>query len=290
MKTNSYELVFISTCTDSIHIHNLCESVIKYNKYIRIGLIIFLQNNVQLKTYECNSDFVSIHILSSNILHSLSNARNICLEYYVRNCFSSKYIMFPDDDTTFDESFFMNFSKIVTSNMLIDVLCEGTREPYVTFKDLKDGEYTACYKHAMSVNMIVKSDNALEIGGFDESLGVGARYGAGEDGDYFIRVCKQFGPFKYTNQLWNYHPSADSKYSQISLIRLLKRYKTYGEGVIYLLLKHKMYFEAIKCVLSGFAGAIIAFFLNFNIKLSIARFYGGMTRFSFYLKFLLKKS
>lgn len=286
---NKFDLVFVVTCTDLNNVNNLLNSICNYNKYIKVGLVLLVQNGFKLST-EVSHDFLTVYKLYSNQKYSLSKARNLCLDFYKSSQIDSTYIMFPDDDTTFDESFFMNFSRIVTSNTLIDVLCKGTRIPYMSFRGLKNGDYTTCHEHAMSVNMIVKSDNALELGGFDESLGVGARYGAGEDGDYFIRVCKQFGPFKYTNQLWNYHPSADSKYSQISLIRLLKRYKTYGEGVIYLLLKHKMYFEAIKCVLSGFAGAIIAFFLNFNIKLSIARFYGGMTRFSFYLKFLLKKS
>lgn len=285
---NKYDLVLISTCTDSVHIYNLLDSVIKYNQYLKVGMIILFQNDIQFKYSNRELHYVHLHIISSSGLHSLSNARNRCLEYYLRNNISSEYIMFPDDDTTFDQSFFRNFSKYVTSNMLIDVLCEGTRIPYVSFRNLKDGEYTNCHEHAMSVNMIVKSNHVLGIGDFDESLGVGAKYGAGEDGDYFLRLCKQFGPFLYTKKLWNYHPSADSKYRQISLKKLLRRYKTYGEGVIYLLLKHKLYFKAIKCVVSGFAGGILALLFRLNIKLAIARFYGGITRCKVFFSLLLR--
>lgn len=284
-----YDIVLISTCTSDKYINTYLSSVINSNRVLDICIVVLLQNGLKCDKITMN-DKVTIHYIYESTIVSLSRARNICLDFIKRNGINSNYIMFPDDDTTFDVHFFENFHKVVCSNMLIDVLCEGSRFPYVSFSKLKDGDLVSSHKYAMSVNMIIKSGDVFDIGGFDESLGVGARYGAGEDGDYFIRVCKQFGPFKYTNQLWNYHPSADSKYSQISLTRLLKRYKTYGEGVIYLLLKHKMYFEAIKCVLSGFAGAFVALFFKFNLKLSIARLYGGITRFGIFCKFILKKS
>lgn len=286
---NKFDLVFVVTCTDLNNVNNLLNSICHYNRYIKVGLVLLVQNGLEL-SIEVSNGFLKVYKLCTDKKHSLSQARNICLDFYKSSQIDSRYIMFPDDDTTFDESFFKNFSGIVTSNMLIDVLCEGTRIPYISFSGLENGDYTTCHKHAMSVNMIIKSDNVLEIGGFDELLGVGAKYGAGEDGDYFIRLCNRFGPFVYTDQLWNYHPSADDKYRKISFSRLLRRYKTYGEGVIYLLVKHKIYFEAVKCIFSGFAGALIALFFKFNIKLSIARFYGGIIRLNIFCKFLLNKS
>lgn len=47
-------------------------------------------------------------------------------------------------------------------------------------------EKTNNYQNAMSVNMIIQYDHFIEIGFFDERMGVGAKYGAGEDGDFFL--------------------------------------------------------------------------------------------------------
>lgn len=284
-----YDLVFFSTCTNSQHIGNLYDSVAKNNVYIKVGLFIFFQNGVKVNFSHSNSEYLDLYELSSMSMHSLSNARNRCIEYYTAQGFKSEYVMFPDDDTTFDEEFFKSFSHVVSSNMLIDVLCTGKKNPYMSFKNLQDGQLTSYYKYAMSVNMIIRTNNVLEIGGFDELLGVGARFGAGEDGDFFIRVCKKYGSFVYTDKLWNYHPSADSKNRQIPLLKLLKRYKSYGEGVIFLLVKHKMYLEAFKCVLSGFAGSIMALLLEFNVRLSLARLYAGFVRLKSLFQFLLIK-
>lgn len=283
-----YDIIFISTCTSDAYINTYLSSVLNNNNTVDICIVFLLQNDLRYNEVLKNEK-ITIHYIYTSTILSLSRARNICLNYIKQSGIYSRYIMFPDDDTTFDKHFFQNFNKVVSSNMLIDVMCEGSTIPYVSLSKFKDRDLVTSHKYAMSVNMIIKSDNVFEIGDFDEQLGVGAKYGAGEDGDYFIRVCKKYGPFVYTNKLWNYHPSADDKYRQISLLKLLRRYKTYGEGVIYLLVKHKMYFQAIKCILSGFAGAFIALFLKFNAKLSIARLYGGITRFNVFCKLLLKK-
>ncbi len=41
----------------------------------------------------------------------------------------------------------------------------------------------------MSVNMIISFKTFLLVGLLDERLGAGAKYGGGEDVDYFIRSC-----------------------------------------------------------------------------------------------------
>lgn len=91
----------------------------------------------------------------------------------------------------------------------------------------------------MSVNMIIQYDHFIEIGFFDERMGVGAKYGAGEDGDFFLRICERFGPFVFNQHLHTFHPASDTKFATISLKALIERYKKYGEGVVFLLCKHK---------------------------------------------------
>lgn len=96
-------------------------------------------------------------------------------------------------------------------------------------------EKTNNYQNAMSVNMIIQYDHFIEIGFFDERMGVGAKYGAGEDGDFFLRICERFGPFVFNQHLHTFHPASDTKFATISLKALIERYKKYGEGVVFLL-------------------------------------------------------
>ncbi|WP_455967199.1 hypothetical protein [Bacteroides fluxus] len=55
---------------------------------------------------------------------------------------------------------------------------------------------------------------------------------------------------------------------------LIIRYKKYGEGVIFLLCKHKKYRHALLCATMGLLGAFKALLVNFDGKLCFARMAG----------------
>lgn len=135
----------------------------------------------------------------------------------------------------------------------------------------------------MSVNMVISSEIQKKVGYFDENLGVGNYYGAGEDVDYYIRCIKAGGTFYYIKNLWNYHPLNATKHIDSTLTDLRKRYNSYGRGQIFMLLKHNLIAEALKCTLNGLFGSGFAL-MKGDYKLSIARANAFFVRFQTLIK------
>lgn len=280
--TKAIDLVMITTCTSDSYITTMLESVTRNNKNINVAIISILQNNVRSEVE--NTDNTVIHFIYLNDVISLSKARNIALNYICSKALSYDYIMFPDDDSTFDRDFFINFMNNIKSCSLIDVYGTGTSTLYKSH-NFEDGEILSIknYKNAMSVNIIIDSDTQKKVGNFDENLGVGNYYGAGEDADYFIRCINAGATFYYIKNLWNYHPFNNLKQNELPLPLLIKRYKSYGRGAIFMFLKHNMKKEAICCILQGCGGAFSALF-RLNFKLAYARLFGVISRSATYIK------
>lgn len=279
--TTQIDLVMITTCTSDSYITNMLESVTRNNKDINVEIISVLQNNVKSNVESTNNTF--IHYIHHNEVISLSKARNIALKYLFSESLSYNYIMFPDDDSSFDRDFFINFKQNIKSCSLIDVYGTGTTTLYKSH-NFKDGEILSLknYKNAMSVNIIIDSDTQKKVGNFDENLGVGNYYGAGEDADYYIRCINAGASFYYLKSLWNFHPMDSDKNNQMSLSHLIRRYRSYGRGQIYMLLKHNLKLEALKCVFSALFGSIIALF-KIDLKLCLARSYAFLVRLKTFL-------
>lgn len=279
----NFDLLFVVTCTSKLYIHDLLYSIAKNNKSLSLKVVLLLQNNIYLDVDEYKTMHTDIALLYSEKRLSLSHARNVAIKFIAHRDIVFKYIMFPDDDSTFDSSFFSCFEKYAQGDFLIDVYCAGTHElykpiKYSNFAILKCQDYEA----AMSVNMCITYKTFKGVGLFDECLGVGAKYGAGEDSDYFIRCClynKQ--GFIYVKSLWNYHPRASEKYKVMTYLQLKQRYKTYGEGVIYMLYKHQMIPAIYLCIIKGLMGGIIALFHG-DVKLFKVRLYAFIIRWRTY--------
>ncbi|MDY3789691.1 glycosyltransferase family A protein [Bacteroides fluxus] len=268
-----YDLIFISTCTVLDHVHNLLSSIANNNKSLKVCVVTLFQCGLDSDVIYDTPHSVFVK-LKYGELCGLSKARNIGIRYVREFNLVASYVMFPDDDSTFDKEFFDNFKNEVHSDTLINVFCEGTRSLYQKMPQLSYLEKTDNYLNAMSVNMIIQYDHFMEVGFFDERMGVGAKYGAGEDGDFFLRICEQFGPFVFNQHLHTFHPALNTKFAVIPLKDLIIRYKKYGEGVIFLLCKHKKYRHALLCATMGLLGAFKALLVNFDGKLCFARMAG----------------
>ena len=278
-----FDLVMITTCTCSSYISNLLKSITVNNTYINILVIAVLQNKVQvLVNKTANTNIQTIEL--DNII-SLSKARNIALQHLIQNQISYDYIMFPDDDSSFDTHFFANFKNCVKPCSLIDVYGTGTQIHYKKHK-MKHGETLSIGNHqnAMSVNMIIDSNTQRKVGEFDEMLGVGTYYGAGEDNDYYIRCIKAGATFYYIDNLWTFHPLNVVKNKDIPLSKLIFRYQSYGRGAIRMFLKHQMKMEALMCITQGFGG-IVSAILKLDVKLACARVFGVYSRIKTYIQY-----
>ena len=77
--------------------------------------------------------------------------------------------------------------------------------------------------------MVVRRSLWDRLGGFDERLGLGAHFGAGEELDLTIRVLLQGSPVFYAPELWVTHHGTHPVSQRKALIR---RY-LYGTGAVY---------------------------------------------------------
>lgn len=279
------DLLLLTTCIDERSIHALLESIVSCDSKVDIRMICVAQNGCRI-VVPVSSRFI-LDVLEVDTTIPLSQARNLAIRYIRDKGIQGRYVMFPDDDTLFDNNFFEMFESRVQGNTIIDVYGTGTN---ILFKQIRykqnDRLCERDYATAMSVNMIIDYDTFAQTGYFDERLGVGAPYGSGEDVDYYIRCCRHTpAGFRYERNLYNYHPLPNDKYRTMTFRMLVKRYRNYGRGMIYLFCKHRMYFSAIKCVCSGMAGSILALFKG-NFKLAGARSYAVGVRLITFLRLM----
>ncbi len=281
--SHTYDIVFISTFIDNESVEQLVSSIENNIKSLKIFVILINQSDPT--NVLSNLKNINIIVLTVGRL-SLSKARNIGINYIIDNKIQASHFMFPDDDSSFDKYFFENYQSVVEKgkNYLIDVYCEGTDKLYRN-NNYQDGDILTLskYEAAMSVNMIIEYNTFLKVGYFDENLGVGAKYGAGEDGDYYIRCCKVSGYFIYIKQLHTFHPSPNDRYNRMPLHSLIKRFNNYGRGVIYMQCKHSFYKDALATSIRAIGGAFY-YLLKGNFRLFGAYICSFFSRISLFVK------
>jgi hypothetical protein len=285
MNDLNYDIVLITTFINNNRIYDLLKSL-KYLNGLKTILILVDMLDEPIKINYTNYESKIIHLKIKKKLSS-SASRNIGLKYLFENIQNYNYLMYPDDDTTISENFKEEFVKLENSNYILNVLSTNTKEKYAKYKKYdneliseKDIEFVGCVRFLFNKETIEKN------GYFDERMGVGAKYGAGEDGDYFLRVLKH-QKLIYKENLYTYHPAANLKYDSMNLKTLINRFKNYGVGAIFLFYKHKMHSNAIKIIIKALLGFLIHL-LSFNLKISIAYFAAFLYRLYYFIKFHLK--
>lgn len=289
-----YDLILITTCINQKNINNLIYSIQNSNINLNAFLIIVNQDQSEIKKFE--SFFTKCIILNKKpidkVFFNTSEARNIAIQYILNNNLISKYVCFPDDDTTFDNNFFLELSNYVNDNIIknfiFDVYCTDTNHLFHSIK-YAEGKLISRsdFKFVGSVNILVNYDTFLNTGYFDTRFGVNALYGAGEDGDYFLRSLK-YQNFHYTKKLYNYHPSKNDKYYHLTYKETSERLKSYGKGVTVLLIKHKMYLHAFILIFKALGGSIYYLFKKMP-NTSLAYLNAFFVRLHTFLLFTFKK-
>lgn len=269
------QLAFLTTLTDTDHIHNLLASIAFNNQTVDLVILLLQQNGIRVDVSSYQTDCTRIIPLTYPNQLSLSAARNRLIAYSNRHL-APQYIMFLDDDSTYDASFFDRLEAAAPGNKLINVRY-ADRDGYfhalpAAHKPLSPKDY----KLAISVNMILTPKTIERIGTFDERLGTGARYGAGEDNDYFIRAL-QVAPFSLCPQLYNLHPSCATTFSQLTLRQLVQRFNNYGKGIVFMLCKNKLRSQAIYVCIRALGGAITSL-LRLRLRMTMAYFLSFFTR------------
>ena len=285
----TYDLVMITPFINKNYIFEFLNSV-KGVKEVKICLVLvdMLNTPISLNDFLVykSSDLDIVHLKIGKKLSS-SKSRNEGLNYIARSNKKYKFLMFPDDDTTFDSSFYKEFKNLESGNYILNLFTEGLKEPYAKYykadRSLMSQEninYVGCVRFLFSSKLI------QELGLFDENMGVGAKYGSGEDGDYFLRALK-FSPLIYLKSLYTFHPSPKDTYSKISMNSMLVRFSNYSKGAIFLCFKHKMYFKAVKFIFRALVGFVISI-LKFDIRIALGYLYAFFIRLRTFIILVLK--
>jgi GT2 family glycosyltransferase len=261
---NSYDLVMITTFINDKHIYKLCESIVCNNESNLNLLVILVEQSTSVseKCIQKNTNYTEIEIIKAGKNIGLSSARNLALHFIKQHNVSFNFVMFPDDDTTFDKDFFLNFKNVVEpdKNLLIPFYNEGTFIPYKKF-NLKNKTPLSKndFKYVGSPNIVIFNQVIYQDVMFDELLGVGSKFGSSEDVDFYFKsfdIC----PFIFTNQLYNFHPAKTDRYSTMSYNEIIKRFRAYSSGYIYVMLKYKKKFPLLNILLTTIGAALLNFF------------------------------
>lgn len=173
------------------------------------------------------------HVKTSN---GLSQGRNVGLIFA-----SGDLVAFPDDDCLYDSNVLREVLRVFAENPLVGFLGVGSKDA------LKDATTIPMPTEPCGINvrlmplfsptLFVRRSWLAKVGGFDESLGVGAPfYGAGEETDLVLRLLSAGALGIYLPQPIVFHPAkALNPLSRAQLRRQL----SYGRGLGGILAKHK---------------------------------------------------
>lgn len=262
---NSFKLVMVTTHQDDLNIFKLIDSIDINIKNIAVLLVVVSQE-CEIN-YTSKSPLLSI-VFINEIKMGLSKARNVALKYLLDNFISAEYIMFPDDDSSFDAIFFDNFSTILGSNKCYigPIYNERTKDLYLG-KSLEEGSWINEDKHSSigSPNQIILYEKFKDHIFFNEQLGVGGKFGSCEDYDNFIRLNRIGATFFYISRIYSFHPAKSTK-NLMSLKDTKKRYKSYSPGFVYIIKKYKKYKFIPIFLLRPLGGSFIKIFeLDFKM-------------------------
>jgi hypothetical protein len=287
-ENNNYDLIMIVTHRDIECVHELLLSIESCEGLINVLVIIISQ--VKDFSYLPRKNVFNIKIIVQSPM-GLSKARNIGLNYLSSVGYSSKYIMFPDDDTTFDKFFFLNFKKATLSNscFITPIYNEGSKDFYIGSSSKHNFQMKISDLSLVgSPNQILLYDKLKNYLYFDENLGLGAKYGSSEDMDLFVRLIKKGEVFIYTNKLYTFHPKKVSNYYGKSFKDVISRFRNYSFGYAFLISKHNLNF-LIPNYLFRTLAASLYFLFKLKFKLSLAYLYQLFIRIHFIVFFIVNR-
>ena len=187
------------------------------------------------------------NIICKNVkLQNLSAAKNIGLSIS-----KSNFICFLDDDVLIKDSYFLNslqliiqkkcdllFSKINQINTSIPLSKNmGSNDLEINFFN------TNC---CLSSSMWIYQKNSKKIF-FDENLGLGAKYGSGEETDFIYNYLKKDKRVYYSSKALIYHPKEFSEFKNLK--EICDKFTSYGKGQGAILRKNYDDQKIISCYL-----------------------------------------
>lgn len=266
-----YDLIFVSTHINNNYIYKLIDSIISNNSIVNICIVIVSQDTTFI--WSNTSDLIDLFVINEPRV-SLSRARNIALKFLLTNKASASYIMFPDDDSSFDYSFFKAFKEILESNkcFLTSIYKEGTKEYYLG-KSFKEDTVVSIDDHHLigSPNQVLLYNLLKNNIWFNESLGIGAQYGSCEDYDLFLKINLENNHYYYNSMLYSFHPAKSVSTNNVKLKKVIERYKNYSLGFVYIIYAYRKQ-KFIPIFLFKCLGASLISLFTLKFKMAIMYF------------------
>lgn len=284
-------LLFITTFTHTRFVYQLIDSVAKHHENVEVTFLL-IDQDTDFSPPPPEKGLSIIHRKENQVM-SLSKARNLAIDLVKELKIEADFVMYPDDDNTFDAHFFgpfCNFAAGRKNPVMIRVKNADDHKDYKLF-NLENGQMLDKHHapYSMSYNMVLPWQVFLAAGKFDERLGVGAKYGSSEDVDYYLK-CVAVAPFKFVKNCWLYHPSRDEKYNQMSHAQIWKRFSSYSEGYYFVMAKNSR-FGHLSWVWLRSLGGIPVYTLRGELKMAWLYVKLFFYRLSLLLKFYgLKKT
>ena len=167
-----------------------------------------------------------------------SHARNIGIPYGKGDIFT-----FPDDDCWYPPTLLEEVCLFFSKHPETDILSARSADHCMEHSHLSwsrsEGYINkySLWNRVIEFTMFLRSEVVHHVGGFDESMGVGAgtRWGSGEGPDYLLRALEADFSIYYNPQYVIYHPRPVGCYDASSITRAY----SYGGGIGALLKKHR---------------------------------------------------
>ena len=179
------------------------------------------------------ADQLPIRHLRSSVRNS-SHARNLGLAL----C-KGDIVAFPDDDCVYPAGVLQHVDRCFAE----DPALRSLSGPAITDSGaLGSGRWRedsgpvtiyTVWTSVIGFNLFLERTALMGVGGFDEELGVGARFGSSEEPDLIIRMIRAGGKAMYDTALRVIHP--DKRLTPVAVSRAF----AYGMGMGYVLRKHR---------------------------------------------------
>ena len=164
----------------------------------------------------------------------LSRARNVGLQLT-----SGNVIAFPDDDCWYSEDLLERVASLFLENPGLDCITGRPLDPRAHGFHASSGPVDRwnAFRRGISYTIFVRQRVVAKIGGFDESLGLGAQSGriAAEETDYLLRALEASCSAFYYADLRVFHGGSQLVYED----GVIRRQYGSGLGFGYVLRKHR---------------------------------------------------
>lgn len=221
--------IILATLNRSVEIEMCLQSL--ENQIAKDFEIIIVDQSKDDKTRNVAEKYENLIIKYYNVpFKGLSKARN----YGIKHATGS-YLCLIDDDAIYSENYLLEAKKvinkhgeIVVSGKILNI--EDRTTPFVKY-DSKMNDKPLNVKGVVnfspSAALVIPASAVSKIGDFNERLGVGNRFAAGEETDYLLRIFDSGYKIYFCENMIAYHPIKPA----VSLESVYKHYL--GKGALF---------------------------------------------------------